>query len=102
MVIFNDTPILSDLKVDRGTPVGVSPDESGRGRQHTKIANTPDEQIPVLTNLFAPPIDADFIYDQKVNNVQTIIFKKGGSSGVVLKTIRITYLENCRKTYEVF
>jgi hypothetical protein len=40
---------------------------------------------------FAPPLLADYVSSTFAANVQTVIYKSGGSGGTVLKTITVTY-----------
>lgn len=42
-------------------------------------------------NSFAPPFDADHIRSTLSGLVQTIIYRRGGPSGTILKTITVTY-----------
>ena len=97
---FQDDPIVGDLKIDRGSPVGNSPGEDGRGRLHTKISNTKSELIPIFTNQFAPPPLTDYIKETHTGNIQTFVFKSGGALGTILRTVTITYNSDCSVTYE--
>lgn len=53
-----------------------------------------DYALQTVTRMpFAPPTNADFVESNFSGLVQTIIYKQGGSSGVVLKTVTITYTD---------
>jgi hypothetical protein len=44
-------------------------------------------------NPFAPPSNCDYISRSVLSNVETYLFKSGGSGGTLLKTIVITYTD---------
>jgi len=53
----------------------------------------------VSKGIFSPPPDADWFSSQFVGLVQTVIYKKGGELGTVLKTITITYTDCTFKNF---
>ena len=47
-----------------------------------------------LSNPFSPPIDTNYISRSVSGSVETFIFRSGGVSGTILKTVILTYTSN--------
>ena len=73
------------------------------GREHNKFVQSPTRTdgsaVEVVGNItttpvdgpFSPPAGTDYIGRTVLSNVETFVFKMGGASGTVLKTITVTY-----------
>ncbi len=48
--------------------------------------------ISADSNPFAPPPTTDFIGRSVLSNVETFVYKFGGSGGTLLKTVTVTYV----------
>jgi hypothetical protein len=48
--------------------------------------------ISAVPGPFSPPANTDYIGRSVLSNVETFLFKQGGVSGTVLKTITVTYV----------
>lgn len=59
------------------------------------LGNPNELQIRTISNTgqFAAPINADYIGRSVSSNVETFVYKSGGASGTLLKTIDVTYTD---------
>lgn len=57
-------------------------------------SSRPGKAIPEISVLasFSPPASADYIGRSVAANVETFVYKSGGASGTLLKTITVTYV----------
>lgn len=96
-MVGNEDPALSHLLMDRGDPVGNSPDAFGRRAVHVKVGNTPSEPIPITIGAFSAPADTDTLVASYPDTVTEVYdFKSGGTGGTILMTLTVVYTDSSK------
>ena len=96
---FDDRPILNALKVDRGTPVGVSNDGDERGALHTKIKNQDSEPIPIKsinTSVLMNVKWDSFSYQYPSSTQEIVNLYLGGLTGTLKAIITLNYTDTTK------